>query len=105
MEEILIYLATMILTWLLGVLSKKSKFVSNNLIPVQNLCIGCVIALIDWYFTKDFSIALAGSGLLAGGTYDLIHNLNKIINKDKVQTTFNDEDLESIDTEGEEDEI
>lgn len=80
MEEILIYLVTMLITYLMGVLSKKSKFISNNLIPLQNLVIGCLIALIEWYFTKDFNVALAGSGLLTGGAYDLVHNLDKIIN-------------------------
>lgn len=101
MEEILKYLITMTITWVLGILSKKSHFISNNFIPVQNLLIGCLIALVEWYFTKDFNVALSMSGLLAGGTYDLVHNLDKIINKNKVQTTFNEEEIEEVDTEEE----
>ena len=29
--------------------------------------------------TKDFKVALTMSGLVAGGTYDIIHNLSKIV--------------------------
>lgn len=78
--ELIIYLATMILTWLLGQLSKKFEFIENHLIPIQNLCIGLIVAIVNYIVTKDFSIALATSGLMAGGTYDIIHNLKKITN-------------------------
>lgn len=78
MEETLISLGTIILTLILGVLSKKSKFINNNLIPVQNICVGLIIAVIHFAFTKDFSSAIALSGLVAGGTYDIIHNLQKL---------------------------
>ena len=72
---------TIIVTWVLGFLSKKSKFVNNNLIPVQNILIGVVVAIIEWIITKDFKVAIALSGVLAGGTYDIIHNLDKMIRK------------------------
>lgn len=72
---------TIVVTWILGYFSKKSKFISNNLIPLQNVAIGLVIAIIEWVLTKDFDTALALSGLLAGGTYDVFHNLEKIIEK------------------------
>lgn len=78
MEDSLVYLGTMIITLVLGVLSKKSKFINDNLIPVQNLCIGLIIAVVHFALTKDFNAAIALSGLMAGGTYDIIHNLMKM---------------------------
>lgn len=77
--EQIITLTTIILTWILGVISKKSKFISNNLIPIQNILIGVVIAIAEWIITKDFKVAIALSGLLAGGLYDVGNNLKKII--------------------------
>lgn len=77
--EQIITLTTIILTWILGVISKKSKFISNNLIPIQNILIGVVIAIVEWIITKDFKVAIALSGLLAGGLYDVGNNLKKII--------------------------
>lgn len=77
----IITMVTIIVTWILGILSKKSKFINNNLIPVQNILIGVVVAIIEWIITKDFKVAIALSGLIAGGTYDIIHNLDKMIRK------------------------
>ena len=37
------------------------------------------MALIEWFITKDFSTAIALSGLIAGGSYDIFHNLEKIV--------------------------
>lgn len=75
----LISIITVVVTWLLGVLSKKSTFVKNNTIPVQNILIGLIVAVIEWIVTKDFSLAIAVSGLIAGGSYDVFHNLEKIV--------------------------
>lgn len=72
-------IVTIVITWLLGIVAKKSKFIKNNLIPIQNLFIGLVIAIIEWVVTKDFKVALGLSGLIAGGAYDIFHNLEKII--------------------------
>lgn len=72
-------IVTIIATWIFGVLSKKSSFINNNLIPIQNIAIGIVVAIIEWIITKDFSMAIALSGLIAGGTYDVFHNLEKIV--------------------------
>lgn len=74
----IVMLATIATTWFLGYLSKKSKFINNNLIPVQNLLIGVIVAMIEWWITSDFDTAIALSGLFAGGAYDLSHNLQKI---------------------------
>lgn len=77
----LVMLITIIATWLLGIASKKCKFISNNLIPIQNLVIGLVVAIVEFIITKDFNTAIAISGLVAGGTYDILHNAQKILNK------------------------
>lgn len=74
-------LVTIIVTWVLGYFAKKSAFVKNELIPLQNILVGLIVALIEWAITKDFSTAIALSGVLAGGTYDIFHNLEKIFDK------------------------
>ncbi len=81
--ETIMQIVTVLTTLILGVFSKKSTFVSNNLIPIQNVAIGLIMAAIEWFITKDFSSAVALSGILAGGTYDIIHNLNKIRGMEK----------------------
>lgn len=81
--ESIITLVTIIVTFLCGVGAKRSTWFSNRLIPIQNILIGVVIAVIEWIITKDFSTAIAISGLIAGGTYDIIHNLEKIIRKEE----------------------
>ena len=79
----IITLVTILVTWLLGLVAKKVKWFNNAMIPVQNICIGVVVAIIEWIITKDFKVAIALSGLIAGGSYDILHNLEKIIRKDK----------------------
>lgn len=75
----LISLVTIIVTWILGILAKKSTFINNKLIPIQNILIGVIVAGIEWIVTKDFSTAIALSGIIAGGSYDVFHNLEKIV--------------------------
>ena len=75
----LISLVTIIVTWVLGILAKKSTFINNKLIPMQNILIGVIVAGIEWIVTKDFSTAIALSGMIAGGSYDVFHNLEKIV--------------------------
>lgn len=76
--EYLISLITVIVTLVLGIISKKSPKIKNNLIPIQNLLIGVIVAIVEWILTKDFNTAIALSGLIAGGTYDIVHNLQKL---------------------------
>lgn len=68
-------LITMIVTILFGFLSKKISWFKNYLIPLQNLTVGIVFAIVEFLITKDFNLAVATSGLMAGGTYDLVKNL------------------------------
>lgn len=74
----IITLVTFIVTLILGFISKKSTFISNNLIPVQNLLIGLIVAVVEWIITKDFNTAIALSGIMAGGAYDIVHNIQKM---------------------------
>ena len=74
----IISIVTFFVTIIMGVISKKSKWFNNNLIPIQNIAIGLTVAVIEWIITKDFSMAIALSGVVAGGTYDIVHNLNKL---------------------------
>lgn len=74
----IIYIVTMVVTWVLGYVAKKHTSLNNNLIPIQNILIGVIVAVIEWIITKDFNAAIISSGIMAGGTYDILHNLNKI---------------------------
>ena len=83
MLENIIALVTIVVSFFLVKLSKKSNFVKNELIPLQNLFVGIVIAVIYYLMTKDISVAIATAGLFAGGTYDIVHNMKKMLcNKD-----------------------
>lgn len=77
--EYLIALVTVIVEIVLGYISKKNPKISNKIIPIQNLLIGIIIAVIEYIITKDFNTAIAISGLIAGGTYDIVHNLKKLL--------------------------
>lgn len=77
--EYLIALVTIIVEFILGYISKKNPKISNKIIPIQNLLIGIIIAIIEFIITKDFNTAIAISGLIAGGTYDIVHNLEKLL--------------------------
>ena len=61
-----------------GLIAKKVSWFNTNLIPIQNIMIGVIVAVIEWIITKDFSTAIAVSGLIAGGIYDIGHNLQKM---------------------------
>ena len=77
--EYIVSLVTILVTFVLGIISKKNPKISNKLIPIQNLLVGLIVAIIEFAITKDFKVAIAISGLIAGGTYDIVHNLNKLI--------------------------
>ena len=81
--ESIMQLITVVVTLILGFISKKSTFIKNNTIPIQNVVIGLVMAIIHWIMTKDISLAITLSGLLAGGTYDLGKNLLQIFKKEE----------------------
>ena len=78
LNEILLSGVTLVVTWVLGYFSKKSKFVSNNIIPLQNIAIGLIIACVEWFITKDFKVSIALAGLTAGGAYDILKKKKKL---------------------------
>lgn len=77
----IISVITFAVTIILGIVSKKSSFVNNNLIPLQNLIIGLIVAIVEFAITKDFDTAILLSGILAGGAYDIPNNLKKLVTK------------------------
>lgn len=76
--EYLVALITIVVEIILGFISKKNPRISNKLIPIQNLIVGIIVAIVEFAITKDFKVAIAVSGLIAGGTYDIVHNLRKL---------------------------
>ena len=76
--EAIIMFVTMVVTFFCGLIAKKVSWFNTNLIPIQNILIGVIVAVIEWIITKDFSTAIAISGLIAGGIYDIGHNLQKM---------------------------
>ena len=76
--ETIMQLVTLAVTLVLGVISKKSKYIKSNFIPVQNVIIGLIMAIVHWIITKDFSLAITLSGVLGGGIYDIPSNLLKL---------------------------
>lgn len=74
----IIAIVTFIVTYICGLIVKRIPQISNKLIPLQNLAIGIIVAVIEWIITKDFSTAIMLSGLMAGGAYDIAHNLKKL---------------------------
>ena len=81
--EYIVRLVTILVTFVLGIIAKKNPKMSNKLIPMQNLLVGLIIALIEFAITKDFKVAIMLSGLLAGGTYDLVKNLRELLKGDE----------------------
>ena len=76
--SIIISIITIVVTFICGLIAKKIKWFNNKLIPIQNLLIGLLVAAVEWFITKDFNTAIALSGLIAGGAYDIVNNLKKI---------------------------
>ena len=73
--ETITTICTIIISLILGEVSKKLKIVEKNKIPLQNLLVGLLMALFEFFITKDFKLAIALSGLSAGGTYDFVKNI------------------------------
>ena len=76
--ETIFSVVTFVVAFILGKITKKSK-IPDELIPLQNIIVGLIVTIIEWIITKDFSTAIMLSSILAGGTYDIIHNLEKIL--------------------------
>lgn len=75
----IIALITVIVSLIAGQITKKYPNIDKKkVIPIQNLVIGLIVAIATYTVTKDFNGAIATSGLLAGGIYDLVSNLKAL---------------------------
>ena len=75
-------LVTIVVTYVCGLIAKKHPKFNNKLIPVQNLLIGIIVAIINYIITKDFNASIMVAGLLTGGAYDLGKNLSELLTKE-----------------------
>ena len=51
-------LVTILVTYVCGLIAKKHPKFNNKLIPVQNLLIGIIVAIINYIMTKDFNASI-----------------------------------------------
>lgn len=76
-------IVTVIVTYLCGVYAKKHPDFDNKLIPLQNLLIGIISAIINYIITKDFNASIMVAGLMTGGAYDLGKNLRDFLREEE----------------------
>lgn len=75
--ETIFTLTTMLVTYVFGLLAKKSKLIKDEKIPLQNITIAIVMSLIYYAVTGDFSMIVASGSPITTLLYDTIHNLKK----------------------------
>ena len=56
--EFIVTFTTMVVVWILGRISKKSKYVDNNVIIFQNITVGLIVTGIYYWITWDLSKAV-----------------------------------------------
>lgn len=79
----IISVTTMVVTFILGLIAKRVKWFNNNLIPLQNLFVGCIAGGIYYGITNDISLVITAIGLGTGGAYDLGKNLLILLRGDE----------------------
>jgi predicted histidine transporter YuiF (NhaC family) len=79
--ETIIMILTQIIVWILGALSKKNENIKNDMIIFQNGIVGLISCFLYYVVTKDFSVAIATSGLTADIVYNLVHSSYKLIKR------------------------
>lgn len=77
--ETIIMMITQIIVWVLGYFAKKNPNIKNDFIIFQNGIIGIISCILYYIVTKDYSFAIATSGLTADIIYNLIHSTYKLI--------------------------
>lgn len=80
--DIWITIVTVIVTILIGELTKKFTKLESKKIPLQNLAIGLIVCIIQYAITKDINTAVAVSGLMSGGIYDAGKAIKEIFSKE-----------------------
>lgn len=78
----IITIVTVIVTFVCGLIAKKVEWFNNKLIPIQNLAIGIIVAIIYFIITKDFNLVIATVPLGTGGAYDIVNNLKKLFEEE-----------------------
>ena len=76
-----ITLATIVATIIMGQLTKKFTTLDSKQIPLQNLAIGIIVCIIQFAITRDINTAVAVSGIISGGTYDLGKSIKQVFSK------------------------
>lgn len=76
-------LATIIATLIIGQLTKKFTNLQSKQIPLQNIAIGVIVCIIEFAITKDINVAVAISGLISGGTYDVGKSIKQLFNTEE----------------------
>lgn len=74
-------LATILVTLILGQLSKKFELIEKKKIPIQNLFIGLFVFVMQYIITRDLNMAVVVSGIFSGGIYDFGKAIIKIFEK------------------------
>jgi hypothetical protein len=77
----IISIVAVIVTFVCGLIAKKVSWFNNKLIPIQNLAIGIIAGVIYYCITKDLNLTIMAVGLGTGGAYDIVHNINKLLEK------------------------
>lgn len=78
---------TVVISWIFGIIAKKVSWFNNYLIPTQNIVIGVIFTAVEFFISKDINLAIAVSGLLAGGAYDVFNNGKKLLEQMKKDIT------------------
>ncbi len=81
--EIIVTILTQIVVLILGYLSKLNPKIKNDAIIFQNGIVGIVSCILYYIVTKDFSVAIATSGLTADIIYNLVHSSYKLLKKEE----------------------
>ena len=76
----IISMVTIFVTFILGIIAKKSSFVKNELIPLQNLIVGIIASVVYYIITKDVNLVIVSMGWFTGGTYDFLKNIKDLLN-------------------------
>lgn len=56
--DTIVQLVTLLVTLILGIISKKIPKINNKMIPIQNLCIGIISSIIYYSITKDLDLTI-----------------------------------------------
>lgn len=76
-------LGTIIITIILGQVSKKFNFIAKKQIPIQSIFIGLFVCVVQYFITKDINTAVAVSGVMSGGLYDLGKSFYLLLKKEE----------------------